>query len=86
MSIFKVFLIANTAAVVFLFSLIVWMNLTPGYFQRQPEGCPCAVGYYTKEEMEQMRNRSVICICAEYPMQDLLDEIKLLLAKLDFNK
>lgn len=58
------------------------MNLTPGHFQK-PEGCACRARYYTKEQV----GRFPFCICApNNVLVELSDQIKLILAELDFNK
>lgn len=62
---------------------ILWMNLTPGYFQYS--GCLCKIGYLTDEQAQEGRNApicAVVGVCGPV----IGDKPLLLLAKLDFNR
>lgn len=74
-------------SVIFLsfLGLLLWMNLTPGYFQYR--GCGCdEVGYFTDEEVLNSKPnptcRYVDVICRP----SLFNKFLVFLSRLDFNK
>src|SRR3989338_6885392 len=83
MEILKKPVIILLATVLALFvGVVLWMNLTPGYFQY---GVCGYVGYYTSEEVEIMRNWQTRCrLPSEF--ERLKAQALIQLAKLDFNR
>ncbi|MDO8497725.1 MAG: hypothetical protein Q7S61_04235 [bacterium] len=68
---------------------IIWMNVTPGHFQRA--SCSCIVTYMTKEEVQELEKMCpvlspVIGMCILRTRDILLDPILTLFSLVDFYK
>lgn len=66
-----------------LLIIILWMNLTPGYFQYGP--CGCSVGYYTDEEISSIQVKCLTMCYVSRPGRVLKDFL-LLMSHLDLNR
>lgn len=66
-------------AIIYLFFLLLWTNVTPGYFQ---EDCCGKVDYKTDLEVQQYC-RLIECVRPNR-QQSLMDKLKLEFGKLDF--
>lgn len=84
----KVLLVLSLVVATAAASFLLWMNLTPGYFQQVL--CD-RVGYYTDVEASSLKgpylkgNLDIECMAVSWS-QSLFGVLELSLAKLDFNK
>lgn len=64
---------------------IIWMNVTPGHFQRA--SCSCRVTYMTREEVQEYEKMCpVLGMCIFRTRDILFDPILTLSSLVDFNK
>lgn len=80
-------LILKTIILTFLVGLglfILWMNLTPGHYQKHPCGF---VGYYANNQFKIVPGAIYHCPNIQaFGAPNILGEFELLVANLDFNK
>jgi hypothetical protein len=77
------FIIAVSAVAFFTF--VVWMNFTPGHFQKT---CECSAAYLTRSQALKIQNN--LCpfagVCPDSPLTQISNNFLLLSASLDLYK